>query len=257
MMRKWKRGVAVCGLLLGLMAVGAMVLFMIAPADDAIAPDGVSAELQEKAPLCPLEVTQQVNDAGERVFNIGLPDMIKSYNGYYYEAHGERYLRDVARWQNKRQAAGLHFAEETDTATYCLDMDKWTLPRMTVYRSPSDSKVREVMCNYDDHSYSPQTFALYEEMCAYALRVFVPSLKAEDAQKWVSHINKVGDDNTFNSDKQYRKADTKPTDLFVHENVGVFSYVAIGAPLNFCIIPVDESVVQAYEDAGVRIHSLE
>lgn len=43
MMRKWKRGVAVCGLLLGLMVVGAMVLFMIVPADDAMAPDGVSA----------------------------------------------------------------------------------------------------------------------------------------------------------------------------------------------------------------------
>lgn len=216
----------------------------------------IPPELRQEAPLRPLEVQTEINNAGERVFSVDVGAFIESYNGYYYEDYGERYLRDEAAWQTERQPAGMHFPEETDAFTYCLDFSKWTLPRMTAYASVTDGKLRELVCNYDDHSYSLPTFAMYEEMCAYALRCFLPDMDRETAQSWVTAINKVGDENTFNSDKQYRSAATKPTDLFVHEDVGVFSYVAIGAPLNFCVIPVDSAMLEAYRAAGVRIHTL-
>lgn len=215
-----------------------------------------SSDLQVEAPLCPLSLSVQINDMGERVFSVTLEDVINSYNGYYYDAHGRSYMRHQALWQKERQPAGMHFGEECDVYTYCMDFAKWTLPRMSAYCSTTDEQLREFVCNYDDHSYSPESFALYEEVCANTLRVFVPDLSAKEAQEWAAHINKIGDDNTFNSDKQYRSADMKPTDLFVHDNVGVFSYVAIGAPLNFCVIPVDDILIESYRISGVRIHPL-
>lgn len=214
------------------------------------------SDLQVEAPLSPLSLSVQTNSAGERVFNVVLEDIINSYNGYYYDVHGCSYIRKQEFWQKERQPAGMHFNEECDVYTYCMDFSKWTLPRMSAYCSTIDGQLREFICNYDDHSYSPESFALYEEMCANALRVFVPALSEKEAKEWATHINKVGDENTFNSDKQYRSADMKPTDLFVHDDVGVFSYVAIGAPLNFCVIPLDDALVQMYQDASVRVHKL-
>lgn len=216
----------------------------------------VAPALRKEAPMQPLEVRLETTAEGLRVFNVDLDALIQSYNGYYWSQHGVRYLLDAKDWQLERQPAGMHFQEETDVYTYCADFSKWTLPRMSAYCTTSDGRLREVVCNYDDHSYSPESFKLYEEDCATMLRVFVPSLSAETAKEWATKINKVGDDNTFNSDKQYRRAEMKPTDLFVHGNVGVFSYVAIGAPLNFCVIPVDEALVNAYQADGVRIHTL-
>ena len=218
--------------------------------------DSVAPALRKEAPMQPLDVCLETTAEGLRVFNVDLDALIQSYNGYYWSQHGVRYLLDAKDWQLERQPAGMHFQEETDVYTYCADFSKWTLPRMSAYCTTSDGRLREAVCNYDDHSYSPESFKLYEEDCATMLRVFVPSLSAETAKEWATKINKVGDDNTFNSDKQYRRAEMKPTDLFVHGNVGVFSYVAIGAPLNFCVIPVDEALVNAYQADGVRIHAL-
>lgn len=213
--------------------------------------------LRKEAPLHPLDIKVAITEQGFRVFDVSLDEWIQSYNGYYWERHGERYLRAAEEWQTERQPAGMHFAEETNRMTYRLDDDKWTLPTMSAYLTVEDGKMRQLVCNYDDHSYSSQTFAYFEEMCALALRVFVPQLDEKEAQKWATQINKVGDENTFNSDKQYRSADTLPTDLFIWENVGVFSYVAIGAPLHFCVIPVDSELVESYQAAGVRIHMID
>ena len=121
--------------------------------------------LAEEAPVVALDVgvTETENDV--RVFNFTLEDFIASYNGYYWQDEGVRYLLAAEDWQQENLEQTVQSTEPATRYYYRADAEKWTLPQLRVTVPEGSDKVEEVAVCYDEHSYSEASYALFEKDC--------------------------------------------------------------------------------------------
>ena len=45
--------------------------------------------------------------------------------------------------------------------------------------------------------------------------------------------------------------------LYYRDGIGVFGYFAIGAPVHFCVVPVDDAMIEEYAASGVDVQKIE
>lgn len=213
--------------------------------------------LAEEVPLLELDtgVTKTENDT--RVFHFSLDEFIASYNGYYWQEEGKRYLLAASEWTQEQLERTVQSAEPATRYSYRVDEDTWTLPQLRV-TVPEDSElVEEVAVCYDEHSFSSATYALFEEDCFYTLKTFFPDLDDAQLTEIVETVNQNAYDHTFLSSQQYRPGTAQlPVLLYHRDGIGVFGYFAIGAPVHFCIIPVDETLLADYAASGVDVREI-
>lgn len=213
--------------------------------------------LAEEAPIKELDVGMAAGDEGTLTFDITLDDFIASYNGYYWQEEGARYLLAASEWTQEQLERTVQSAEPATRYSYRVDEDTWTLPQLRV-TVPEDSElVEEVAVCYDEHSFSSATYALFEEDCFYTLKTFFPDIDDAQLTEIVETVNQSAYDHTFLSSQQYRPGTAQlPPLLYYRDGIGVFGYFAIGSPVHFCIIPVDETLLADYAASGVDVREI-
>lgn len=254
----------VLGVLLVFFAcLGALMVGMnFLPAQDEVLPVARETEaadpLAEEAPVVALNARATALAEDTRVFDFSLDDFIASYNGYYWQGEGARYLLAAEDWPQENLEQTVQSAEPATRYSYRVDEDTWTLPQLRV-TVPEDSElVEEVAVCYDEHSFSSATYALFEEDCFYTLKTFFPDIDDAQLTEIVETVNQSAYDHTFLSSQQYRPGTAQlPPLLYYRDGIGVFGYFAIGAPVHFCIIPVDETLLADYAASGVDVREIE
>lgn len=254
----------VIGVLLVLFAVvGALIVVMnFLPEQAGVVSTTAEVEaadpLAEEAPVVALDVGVTETENNVRVFNFTLEDFIASYNGYYWQDEGVRYLLAAEDCPQENLEQTVQSAEPATRYSYRVDEDTWTLPQLRV-TVPEDSElVEEVAVCYDEHSFSSATYALFEEDCFYTLKTFFPDIDDAQLTEIVETVNQSAYDHTFLSSQQYRPGTAQlPPLLYYRDGIGVFGYFAIGAPVHFCIIPVDETLLADYAASGVDVREIE
>lgn len=211
----------------------------------------------EEAPLHELDIAVQKNANDENVFNITMDDFIQSYNGYYWQDHGERYLQAANEWQVSSWDSTVESAYPATQYSFRADENTWTLPVVNVIVPDAGEQIQQIDLNYDEHSYSEATYALFEKDCYYTLKVFFPDLSEEQLTGLYQTINQSSYDNTFPLTQKYRVGSAQlPVKLFYRNGIGVFGYFAIGAPVHFCVIPVDDATIADYKAGGVDVQEI-
>lgn len=241
---------------------GALIVVMtVLPAQEGGGSTTVKAAaadpLAEEAPVVALEVGGAETAGGTRVFDFTLADFIASYNGYYYADKGVRYLLPAEEWPRGTLDQTVQSTEAATRYSYRADENIWTLPELRVTVPEGSDAVKEVAVCYDDHSYSEATYALYEEDCFYTLKTFFPELDDRALTEIVETVNQSSYDHTFLSSQQYRPGTAQLPPLLYHrDGIAVFGYFAIGAPVHFCVIPVDDESLANYAASGVEVREI-
>lgn len=253
-----KKILALIGVACLLLLLVLAVLFLGTAEEVPVMSDGGTEEtLSEEAPRKVLDVQVAKGEDDLLLFDCTLADFIASYNGFYWQDHGARYLQDASAWRADAVSATVHADVPATQYITSADESRWTLPLMNVYVPEKETRIEEVAVTYDDHSYSEATYALYEEDCFYTLQVFFPDVDAETLHSAVQTLNQSAYDHTFLSEQQYRPGRARPPALVMtRDGIGVFAYFAIGAPLHFCIIPTDDAMLEEWRTAGVEVRTL-
>ena len=88
--------------------------------------------------------------------------------------------------------------------------------------------------------------------------MFYPDLSDEQLTALYEAVNQGAYDNTFPSSQQYRTGSAQlPAMLYYRDGIGVFGYFAIGAPVHFCVVPVDDAMIAEYAASGVDVQKIE
>lgn len=213
--------------------------------------------LAEEAPLLELDIGVTKTENDTRVFHFSLDEFIASYNGYYWQEEGARYLLAASEWTQEQLERTVQSAEPATRYYYRADAEKWTLPQLRVTVPEGSDKVEEVAVCYDEHSYSEASYALFEKDCFYTLKTFFPGLDDRALTEIVETVNQSSYDHTFLSSQQYRPGTAQLPPLLYHrDGVAVFGYFAIGAPVHFCVIPVDDESLANYAASGVDVREI-
>lgn len=198
------------------------------------------------------DIAVMENREGELVFSISIDDFIDSYNGF--SQNGD--LPPSFQWRSKTYASAVHSRHETTLYNYTADEAVWTLPTITVYVPANGDYVQEITLDFDEHSYSPEAYDQFEEMCLYTLKVFFPGLSDERIAALCREAIRLGNQNVFSHEEWYG-SDPVPCALFHKNGVGVYPYFAIGDWGHLCVIPVTEETINAFQEKGVDIYEME
>lgn len=259
-MKRIGKWVLVLCLLVVLLFGALLVVFGFMPeGSTAVVDRAVQGEdvMDEEAPVVALDVGVVADADGALVFDVSPEDFIASYNGYYWQAEGERYLQPLDMWQQVSVEESVMSPHPAMKYSYRANEDTWTLPVVNVYVPEDGASISEVDLNYDEHSFSSATYALFEKDCFYTLKTFFPDLGDGTLQEVVESVNQSAYDHTFPSTQQYRPGTAQLPPLVYHrDGVGVFGYFAIGAPVHFCVIPVDDALLENYAASGVEVREI-
>lgn len=209
------------------------------------------AILQKQFP----EILTQENREGELVFSISIEDFVEGFNCLYAGDYGRNYLLPPEEWQTYTLNSAIHTDYETVCFYFSEDEKVLSLPTMTVYVPTDSDTIQEVTINFDEHSYTEATYAMYEQMCFYTLKVFFPTLSEEAVVELYQEANRLGNEKVFSSEAWYDNG-AVPCALFFQDDIGVYPYFAIGDWVRLCVIPVSEAVVEDFRQKGVEIHEI-
>lgn len=200
-----------------------------------------------------LDIRARNNKKGQLLFSISMEEFIDCYNAYYREDNGIDYLQPYSEWYSYVQDFGKH----RGAIHYEFTADKkiWTLPTITVFSLEGERTILELTVNFDDHSYSDEMYAQYEEMCFYTLRVFFPNLKKQKIIQLYKDINELAYQNIFPNGQGFHSGNP-PSDLYYQNEIGVYPYFAFGESVRLCMIPVTPKLIKAYEKKGTVIHEM-
>lgn len=202
-----------------------------------------------------LEITTLINRENELVFSISMEDFINSYNCYYLSDHEERYLPPSSQWESVLSKTSIHSNHETLYYNFTENEKIWSLPSISVYVPTNGDYIQEVSINFDDHSYTEEMHDLYEKMCFYALKVFLPQLENEKIMELYKTLNRLAYDNIFPNVQGYG-SNPVPCALYYKDNIGLYPYFAIGESVRLCIIPVNQETLAYYEKKGVETYEI-
>lgn len=213
----------------------------------------ISIKKQEKNNK--LEFTVLNNREEELAFSFSINDFINSYNSFYLKDKKKTYLSKLEEWRCLVYDKAIHSKHEIYNYYFTENTENQILPFLEVYVPLNNDYVQEIMLNFDYHSYIDKYYDLYEEMCFYSLKVVFGDLEDEKIIELYKTINQLACDNIFPADRWY-ETDAIPCALYHRNGVGVYPYFATGQHLKLCIIPVNEQLLQNFEEKGVYIHEI-
>ena len=200
-----------------------------------------------------IEITENRTD--ELVFSVSMNDYIKAYNSLYREENGKDYLTPSNLWQCTIYDEAIHSPHKTFYYYFTADERAFSLPTISVYVPSNGDYIQEITVNFDDHSYSPEMYELYESMCFYTLKAFFPELDDEQITELYKEANAMGDAQAFENREWYDRG-VIPSVLYHKDGIGVYPYFAIGQWQRLCIIPVTEETIADYAAKGTEIREI-
>lgn len=225
--------------------------------------DGEAAEYNRDE-IKRIDIAIVETQQGERAFSMTPKDFIKSYNNFYRAEQGEaensdQYLAPVQDWQSYTAAPTVHMTHETNCYLYSEDETVRSLPVLMIYADGGSSPVQQISVSYDEHSYSPQTYALYEEMCFYTLQVMLPERDREKVTTLRDTVLAAAEE-SFTTDQS--ASGSLPAFLYYVENsngeggVGVYPYFVVGQSEEVRIIPISPDYLEELKGSGVEIRTV-
>ena len=224
------------------------------PSGDYTAPAAETAG--ETGQSISLDIKTVGNRQDELVFDISPDDYIDAYNALYRGEKGGSYLLPRDRWDMEICDTAIHSGHRTALYTFAEDKSILTIPTITVYTPPDSGYITEITVNFDDHGYSEQLYDLYDEMCLYTLKVFLPGLSDGQLVSLRDTVNESAYEDWFRNEDGYRYGSV-PNILYHRGGVGVYPYFALGEYVHFCIVPVDEAMLDGMREKGVDVREIE
>lgn len=195
------------------------------------------------------------NRAEELVFSVSINDYINAYNSLYREDNAGDYLTPPEQWKCTVYDEAIHSPHETLYYYFTEDERAFSLPTISVYVPPNGDYIQEITVNFDDHSYAPEMYELYETMCFYTLKAFLPELDDEQITELYKEANQLGYENVFPNEQGYNSSSV-PCVLYHKDGIGVYPYFAIGQWQHLCIIPVTEETIADFAAKGTEIREI-
>jgi len=196
------------------------------------------------------------NKENENVFSFSLDEFIDAYNSIFFKDKKSKYLTKKEKWRRFEHDTAIHSPHPSVRYEFTKDKKILSLPAISVY-TPSDTDfVQEITVSFDDHSYSEEMYAIYEEMCFYTLRVFFKNLSYERITSLYKTINETAYNNMFPNEKRYSYGSI-PSAVYYKNGIAVYPYFAIGQSVHLCIIPVTSDMIENFRQKGVKIYEIE
>ena len=192
------------------------------------------------AEVLKLDVSSVKNDSGEQVFNISLEDFIASFNGAYAKgndveekAESTGYLGAVDKWQMYTDSPAIGNHKETTLYVYSQEPEVRSVPQIKIYADSSKNGIYQISLAYDDHSYSPQTYEMYRELCVYTLTVMCGG-KTEEEIVALTEDALAAVDESFTLEK----AEAAVNDpIYADAVMEIYPYYVAGDTMEIRIVP--------------------
>lgn len=197
---------------------------------------GTSQESKSPKASDPVALDIQVvkSQTGEDAFNFSLEDFIKSFNSFYAAEKEEEYLPEVDKWNMYATGPTVHNSNETMCFAYSQEPAVRAIPQIIIYADSYATEIYQISISYDDHSYTPETYALYKELTAYTLKTLFPDKKDKEIKKYTDNILTALDE-SFTVDKASK--DTIPQLTYNEDGIGIYPYYVVGELMEVRMVP--------------------
>ena len=193
---------------------------------------------------------------GDPVFSVTIEEYIRCFNSLFERENRSEYFPGSRDWDISSTGKGIHTDYPVMAFSFSEDPEVFSLPRVTVHTPLEERFIQEIIIHFDEHSYTEAGFERYRLLCADTLKVFFPELSREAAWELCDEILSMGNEHIFSSQEWYGSG-ALPYALFYKGNVGAYSYDAMGDWRHFCVIPVTEDRLRAFEEKGVALYEME
>lgn len=214
-----------------------MTIFLFAGCSDVQRAEDVEDLKPNNSDVIELNIKIIETDSGIEAFDICTEDFINSFNSYYAKDKGSDYLEEIYKWKMFATAPMLNNTKETMMYVFSQEPEARSMPQIKIYADSPKSSIYQVSMCYDDHSYSPETYAIYEELCYYTLKTVFP----DKSKKEINELNKrllLELDRSYTPDQT---AVNKIPDIKYSENgIGVYPYNVAGDTIELRFAPLDQ-----------------
>lgn len=174
-------------------------------------------------------------DNGENAFNISLIDFIESFNSCYKKDNDEILLKGLEEWQLYDVVLDKDNGNVTTCYSFSEDVDIRALPQLKVCSDNTKSDIKQISVCYDIHSFSPETYEQYEEMCYYVLRTMITELSDDEVKEYTYKMLEALDE-SFTTDKTSHDAEQK----YTLGPVSVYPYYVVGETMELRVVPAED-----------------
>lgn len=202
--------------------------------------------------LIPLEVDIVSGQYDQQLFAFSLEDYIASYNGLYWQDHGEAFLSPAEEWVNLASPESEGYRPGRILEFSLADI--WFLPTISVY-VPEDQPgtVRKISVDLDEHSDTEEKHSLFREMSLYTLRLFFPGMEPEKLEALYETLDRQAYE--MRSPVWYSDR-IVPSVLYHQGEVGVFPFFAVGDYERITVVPVTPDYLAELAAAGTELVDL-
>ncbi len=190
-------------------------------------------DLKNSNEIIQLDVETIEAQAGDITFNISLTDFIESFNSHYNKDKNEILLTGLEEWEMYDVVLDPNDDNVTTCYTFSEDMDMRSLPQLRVSADNTKSGIRQISMCYDIHSFSPETYERYEELCYYALRTMVADATDDEVKAYTFELLDALDE-SFTTDKTHYNSGPK----YTWGPVGAYPYYVVGETMELRLVPV-------------------
>jgi len=181
-----------------------------------------------------LDIDVIKTETGDEAFSISLTDFIESFNSYYSKNNSEIFLKGLEEWQIYDAVVDVNNDIVTTCYAFSEDMDIRALPQLRIYADNTKSGIRQISMCYDIHSFSPETYERYEELCYYVMRTMMTGANDSEVETYTSKLLDALDE-SFTTDKTYQAE--RPE--YTWGKVGAYPYYVVGETTELRLIPAE------------------
>ena len=185
-------------------------------------------------------------------FDISFDEFLKTWNGLCSD---DIRVPGKDDWESYTTDRAIHYKSPANNYLYAPGDNDALFPMLHIYTSEKSDKVVQIELSYDDHSMQDYTYNLYEKMCANSLKCIMQAEDINDLSGICSKVNAAGSENAVQYDQEYGENSIPPL-LFHMDGAGVYLYYVIGSRMHFCIIPLDQTSLSDFQEAGTKIESI-
>ena len=181
-------------------------------------------------------------------FSAMTDNFIDAFNNAYKADKDADFLPPLSNWtvSDYTESDG----RETALYTFSREPNIWSLPTVSIYSFSDNDYIREISLNFDDHSYAPNLFKQYEELCYYAIKAIMPDLSGDDIKTIYQDLNQKAYD--FITTTPY-SLNISPPIIYYKGGIGLYPYFAIGERMHLCIVPVTNEYLEQLKDQGAQV----
>ncbi len=186
----------------------------------------------------------------ELAFSFDRNQFMAALDKCYADNRGKRFISDTAVWTAVTCKSTPHSKQKSIGYVFTNDAEVQALPTITLYTQLKDSKVQLITINFDEHSFETSMKEMYDDMCFYALKLIYKEIE----DKTLLDISKdiYTKAQKYITDVPYTQG-SLPSILYYKDDVGVYPYFQVGSWVRMCIIPVDQELIEYYENKGVEV----